>query len=469
MLYLGGFIMARIKKVWHPLFKDYMDMIIKHPNYEGLRIDFKADGSPIWLAPKQTYIGKERIEWAKKKAKMFGIKDEPGVFAKVMLEVHPTKRKVCQTCGKTMSLYYLYPNVSLVNSIKKQFDFDTDSITSLIDIVEDLSIDYSDSEIKKFLETKFGVETEEQESLVSIVWKCENKSRLGNSKMLGPGAMSNFPDRFDGFHSYNRCCRSIEDKGRSSENLRSYTKDRRAYEYWSDGNIHAANQYMGSSFFLGASADHIGPISLGFVHDSLFLRRMPSGDNSSKRDRLLYDDIEEIIAIEEKHHITAISWYSSIIWKHIKDNYKSKKEKIEEYRLLLKTQMNNFMYILWFLLERSPNDAESFLITAFLSSKFEYFKYNYEFGEDGLATKMVERNVTDATRKEVGRFVRIAVRSVFEYNEKENRNTKSNFSKEELERLWKIGDMIMMHETDFEIKGEILSLVNQIQKRLVQE
>ncbi len=26
--------------------------------------------------------------------------------------------------------------------------------------------------------------------------------------MLGPGAMSNAPDRLDGFHSFNRCCRS---------------------------------------------------------------------------------------------------------------------------------------------------------------------------------------------------------------------------------------------------------------------
>lgn len=460
--------MARIEKVWHPLFIDYMDMIIQHPNYKGLKIEYKSDGSPIWLAPKQTSIGKERIQWAKEKAKLLGIKDEPGVFAKVMLELHPTKKKVCQTCGKTLSLYYLYPSVSLVNSIKKRFDYDTDSITSLLDIVEDLSIDTSDSDIKIFLQDKFGVEIEAGESLTSVVWKCERKCRLGSSKMLGPGAMSNFPDRYDGFHSYNRCCRSIEDKGRSSENLRSYTKDRRAYEYWSDGNIHAANQYMGSPFFAGASADHIGPISLGFIHDSLFLRRMPSGDNSSKRDRLLYCDIEEIIAIEEKHQITAISWYSSMIWQYIKVNYKSNPEKIEEYRLLLKTQMNNFMYILWYLLEKCPEDTESFLITEILSSKFEYFKYSYEFGENGIITKKNERNITDSTKKEVGRFVRIAIQSVFEYNEKENRNTKSNFSKVELAVLQKIGNMIMTHEPKERIKSDLLNLIYQIQVRLIQ-
>lgn len=463
--------MTRIEKFWHPLFRDYMNYIIQHQNYKGLKIDYKADGSPIWLAPKQTSIGKERIEWAKEKARLLGIKDEPGVFAKVMFEMHPTKIKVCQTCGKSMSLYYLYPSVSLVNSIKKQFDVDTDSLTSLLDIVEGLSDNYSDYIIKKFLITKIGIKTEpeHEESLSSLVWKCERNCRLGSSKMLGPGAMSNFPDRYDGFHSYNRCCRSIEDKGRSSENLRSYSKDRRAYEYWSDGNIHAANQYMGSTFFKGASADHIGPISLGFIHDSLFLRRMPSGDNSSKRDRLLLTDIQEIIAIEEKHNIPAISWYSSIIWKHIKENYKSSPDKIDGYRLLLKTQINNFMYILLYLLIENPDATKKFLIEEILSTNFVSFKYSYEFGEDGIVTKVEERNITDSTKKEMGRFIRVAIQSVFDYNDKENRNTRVNLSQDELIELKKISEMIMKREANFEIKRKLESLLNKIQIRLIHE
>lgn len=44
--------------------------------------------------------------------------------------------------------------------------------------------------------------------------------------MLGPGAMSNAPDRLDGFHTYDRCCRPTADKGRSKENLASYSTDR---------------------------------------------------------------------------------------------------------------------------------------------------------------------------------------------------------------------------------------------------
>ncbi len=44
---------------------------------------------------------------------------------------------------------------------------------------------------------------------------------------LSPGAMSNAPERLDGFHSFNLCCRSKTDPGRSKENLQSYTTDRR--------------------------------------------------------------------------------------------------------------------------------------------------------------------------------------------------------------------------------------------------
>ena len=56
--------------------------------------------------------------------------------------------------------------------------------------------------------------------------------------------MSNAPDRLDGFH-YNRCCRKKTDKGRSDANLASYSKDRRAFENWSDGNWITANMLMG--------------------------------------------------------------------------------------------------------------------------------------------------------------------------------------------------------------------------------
>ena len=37
--------MAREERMWHPRFIKYMEMIANHPNYKGLRIDRKPDGS----------------------------------------------------------------------------------------------------------------------------------------------------------------------------------------------------------------------------------------------------------------------------------------------------------------------------------------------------------------------------------------------------------------------------------------
>ncbi len=184
-----------------------------------------------------------------------------------------------------MSLYYHYPNANFLKALNRVFDSEFTECDHILDIWEALSKrGISDTRIANFLIEKGSLQISASASREKIVEALEYACRKGDKKCLGPGAMSNFPDRYDGFHTYNRCCRSSQDKGRSKENLKSYTKDRRAYEYWSDGNIHAANQFMGSAFFDGTSADHIGPISLGFIHDPRYLQPMPGGDNSSKRD-----------------------------------------------------------------------------------------------------------------------------------------------------------------------------------------
>ena len=48
-----------------------------------------------------------------------------------------------------------------------------------------------------------------QQALEEKVVRAELRGRLS------PGAMSNPPDRLDGFHTYNLCCRSKQDTGRS--------------------------------------------------------------------------------------------------------------------------------------------------------------------------------------------------------------------------------------------------------------
>ena len=390
--------MSRNLKHYAPEFIEYQEQIIEDKNYRGLPIDRNEDGSLRWVAPKSTVTGKGRLDWADRKIKEYHIEsDKP--YADLMYAIHPTKEKACQTCGRVMSLKYIYLNANLIKTFQKKFDMTFDYCTSIYEAYDETVKQVPENELKLFLIKEFHLDLNIEADRSTILDECERACRIhGTSKLLGPGAMSNFPDRFDGFHSYNRCCRKKEDKGRSDENLRSYTKDRRAYEYWSDGNIHSANGYMGSKYFEGYSADHIGPISLGFVHDSVNLSRMSTSDNSSKRDRLSYDSIQRLIQIENEGY-TIISWYSSEIWDFIKTHLRNNTTLIEHYRLSLKQNISNYMFVLK-QIKDIGKEGESFLITQLLNPKKQYYDYNYEWDEKGHITNITPRKINDANRKE---------------------------------------------------------------------
>lgn len=462
--------MAREEREWHPKFIEYMDFIIQHPNYKGLPITKKSDGSWSWFATKKTQIGKARIAWCENKAKELGFPIEPGVYANVMREIHPTKWKVCQTCGHSMSIYYHYPSANFLKALKKEFGVEYTEVDHIADIWDDLlSRGFSNNKIASFLIKKGELDLNAKTSSKDeVIYELESVCRNKGKKILSPGAMSNFPDRFDGFHTYNRCCRALQDKGRSKENLKSYTKDRRAYEYWSDGNIHAANQFMGSPFFNNISADHIGPISLGFVHDPRYLQPMSGGDNSSKRDRLQLDDIEKIIETEKRTNVYPMSWYSKLIWEYIKKNYSTHKSLISGvYRDALKQNMSNFMYILWYILEHCNQDGEHFLEEALLKPNYDYFQYSYTFNELGEIVSINPRHFTDRNQYETERYKRIAFESVYDYNEKENRNIKAKLIDNEQRMLNKLCQEISSGVPVEQCKKLLIELMEVIQKRII--
>lgn len=440
-------------------------MIVNCPNYKGLPIERKSDGSFIWVAPKTTSVGRARQEWADKKIVELHITGD-GKYAKLMYELHPTKVKVCQICGQEMSINYIYLNPSVVNSIKKTFGQSFDTNTSLYDATKQLLNKHPESQIKSYLIGEFGLSNVGSASLNQIIGMCERKCRIEKtSKKLGPGAMSNFPDRFDGFHSYNRCCRKTEDKGRNSGNMKTYNKDRRAYEYWSDGNVCCANSFMRSDYFEGASADHICPISLGFVHDSHFIRRLSSGDNSSKRDKLQYSSIKDAIEIENKTGICAASWYSKTIWDHLKNNLSDNHLLLSQYHTTFRQNFSDLMYIFGSIIEMPENRGIIFLERSFLEPKMVDFDYDYICDIDGNIVSKTQRRENDANRKEYGRFCRVAIESVKDYNDKSNRNTKPDLNESE-----KVGvkNIIYKIETnDNSALSDLYLLVEQIQKRLL--
>lgn len=423
--------MAREERKWNSRFIAYMKMIVHHPNYKGLPIERKANGSLSWITTAKSKIGEERIEWCLEKADELGLQRRAGVYADAMLAIHPTKWKVCQTCGKSMSLYYHYPNVNFLKSLNREFNVEFTDCDHISDIWDELITQgLQKTRLATFLIKKGNLNLEpttaEKEEIINAL---ELACRKGNKKLLGPGAMSNFPDRYDGFHTYNRCCRASQDKGRSKENLKSYTKDRRAYEYWSDGNIHAANQFMGSIFFDGISADHIGPISLGFIHDPRYLQPMATSDNSAKRDRLQLEDIKTIIETYQRTNVYPMSWYSKLIWEYIVKHYSTHHHLIAgSYRDALKQNMANFMYILWVILEKCPQNGESFLEKTLLAPNYKYFEYSYTFNEKGKIVSKKPRHFTDRNQNETDRYKRIAIESVYDYNDKDNRHINNDLT-----------------------------------------
>jgi len=229
-----------------------------------------------------------------------------------------------------------------------------------------------------------------------------------------------------------------------------------------------ANQFMGSSFFDGTSADHIGPISLGFIHDPRYLQPMLGGDNSAKRDRLQLVDIEKIISTEARTGVYPMSWYSSIIWEHIKSHYKANTNKIAGvYRDALKQNMANFMYILWFIMDSCPDNGEEFLTKAFLEPKYECFNYSYTFNDKGEITSTAPRHFTDRNQYETDRYRRIAVESVYDYNEKDNRHMSPTLTGNEISELKAICRLISSSGYSINTKERLVHLVEHIENRVV--
>lgn len=458
--------MTKSEKTWHPNFVTYMDFIINHPNYKGLPIVKKPDGSWSWIATANSSIGKARKHWCEEKAKELGFPIEPGVYARVMREIHPTKKKVCQICGREMSLYYHYLSANCIKAIKRKFGIEYTEIDHISVVWDDLLDNgYTQCQIAEFFIKYAGLQIPVTSSKDKVINTLESVCRINGKTILSPGAMSNFPDRFDGFHTYNRCCRSTQDKGRSKENLKSYNKDRRAYEYWSDGNIHAANQFMGSKFFEGTTADHVGPISLGFVHDPRYLQPMSGNDNSTKRDRLQVWDIEKILAIQARTHIYPMSWYSKMIWEYIKDNYEAHPEKVPTvYREALKQNMSNFMFVLWIILRECGHIGEDFLVKNLLKPKYKYFEKSYAFNEKGEIIKEIQRHFTERNAHEFDRYIRIAIESVYEFNQKENRNIKNDLTQNEYALLLELCIFMNAGKCDLE---SLNTLMFCIQKRII--
>jgi Alw26I/Eco31I/Esp3I family type II restriction endonuclease len=426
------------RRPWSEAFVVYMQQIVEHPNFKGMPSAIDDDGRIRWNAPSNRPPGKwqdlrdRRLVWWRKKAEELGIEQNGKWISKVVKAIHPLQEKPCQTCGRVMSLNYVYPTKNALKKINAAL-----SEKDKVEYDKFLTI----YEVAQYLEGKLGKEgVEVLEKLFPQLKDVQGK----NSKkiieflaekivpkepkgILSPGSMSNAPDRLDGFHTYNLCCRHRQDTGRSSDNLRTYSDDRRAFEFWCEGDWAAANLLMtlgtegvcpecGQTALM--TADHIGPISLGFTHRPRF-QPMCGSCNSSKGNRLSFRDVKELIHDESLGEIV-ISRQIRSLWNLTKNKIKTNEDANKLSKLL---RINQHYYLI--LLEEVYKLGYPDLLLSFLNPELADEKIEFEGlnGTNFQYKKMNKSKRQDTySESKACRMIRIAFDALDDYASKNKRN-----------------------------------------------
>ena len=416
---------------YNQLFDNYVEMIVSHANYRGLFFERNENGKVNWVVTGKSDKGKKRQAWWDKKCVEHNIPIQSGCYARIARILHPTGKHVCQCCGKETSIFYEYPNKNTTKKLNEILgtkinpDSDKERVEYTIREIVEM---HCDSLVKaRKLAKVLGVP--EPNSIEKLISDIYSELVAKESKKFSPGVMSNSPDRFDGFHSYGLCCRSTKDTGRYPINLATYAQDRRAYEDWSDGNYNLANRLMGEfrkqpemrcpmcNNVAKMSADHIGPISLGFCHSNHFAP-MCSSCNSSKNNRFSKADVDTLIALENKGE-QVVSWHSKYIWDLLKNNISDDAEAQKASSIMAKNHQNvlNILAIIY------KKTGKEFLMR-YLHPEYSKFDYRFEnFDLRHLDRMIVLETPLDSEnkRKNQKRYVRIAFESLDEFLAKDNR------------------------------------------------
>ncbi|HFI0578085.1 TPA: hypothetical protein ACGO28_000429 [Streptococcus suis] len=395
---------------YHPNFISYMEEIIAHPNYRNLPIRFKDDGSPVWGATKtakKDTTSKKREEWADEKARQLGLEASSKKYANTMFAIHPTKKKACQGCGNTMDLHYIYPTQYTISYFEKNFAYQFDRYDSIYDILHKLP--QHETAIQQYLIQKAKLPVEwEQQSIKDVLTEVELLCRTEGKKIFRSGASSHFPERFDGFHSLNLCCRTQKDKLDVKGTTANQHQEQAFYKYWVDGNSCAAKQLMKDyQLFHGQNLQYIGPLNLGFIDDPLNLQATPN--NYRAREGQLYQsDIEKLIELEKETQVSPVSYFLKKIWEFIRNDYYAATPlfTLEGYNQILKQNMSNFTESIRILLstENSASIEQFFSRHYFQPKQETYFPYLYEFHADGSIKSKTAQTLTDALQDEFLHF-----------------------------------------------------------------
>lgn len=403
---------------WHKNFVKYTKFIINHPNYKELPFEYSKEGEIKWVVTGKSKEGLLRRAWWDKKCKENNIKIEPGCYARIAALIHPTKKHVCQICGKSLSIKYVYPNKRLLDYLCKEFDVSLEPYNKdIFEILDDLINKKEDiKKITKILKIKNNINNK------ADLKKYINKEFVDKraKSFLSPGVMSNSPDRLDGFHSDGNCCRHESDKGRHKDNLKRYSQDRRVYENWADGDWKMADRLMACFSYHDLSADHIGPISLGFCHRPKF-QPMKTEKNSAKNNRMTLRDVNILIQ-DELEGEQVVSWHSKYIWDILKKIVKTNEDAIKISNLMRKNL--HHVLIIFSILDEEGFDK---YLKRFLHPEFSFYDYKFiDFNpQDGSYSSFVKiKRIGKNQQNNAKRYVKIAFEELRKYKNIENRKTK---------------------------------------------
>lgn len=343
---------GRGKFVHHPKYIEYQKMIAGHPNYAAMPGALSADGKPVWQvsSSKKTSFGlfyEARRDWWTRKADSLGIPGRDGDndrWTVAARTIHPTGYRPCLICGLEKNIGYFYLSKHGARKICRVVrGFKALAGESIADVARRLGEGLPAIECIRLAEHLFPERSIHINShgFSSATFEL---TRALPSSWLSPGFMGNPPYRFDGLHDYCTACRKGNDPGRADENMRTYAVDRRAFEWWSDGNWALADalyNLAGPGECLlcvpprrikRVSPDHIGPLACGFKHVAFF-RPTCRKCNSAKNRRMSADDVALLIAREKSSGEPAAGWHIQCLWDRLKydadDN--SKAERLSTY------------------------------------------------------------------------------------------------------------------------------------------
>jgi Alw26I/Eco31I/Esp3I family type II restriction endonuclease len=406
-----------LKREWHANFVSYTEFIVSHSNYKGLYFERGKDNKVKWVVTGISDKGKKRRDWWDEQCLRNGINIEAGCYAKIALKIHPTKKHICQICGTALSIEYVYPNKRTLAQINNHFGTSlTPFSKDVFEIIDELLTD-ANSLIKFLAIFKIENQTFSNKNQFKEFIKSNYVDSFAKG-FLSPGAMSNSPDRLDGYHSDGACCRHESDKGRHKSNLQRYGQDRRVYENWADGNWKMADRLMSLFRQHEISADHIGPISLGFCHRPKF-HPLTHSENSAKNNRMSLNDVQVLIEDEKVEQV--VSWHSKFIWDKLKSKVKTDRDAVRLSDLMRK----NLHHVLIILSIIDEAGYGSFLLR-FLNPEYSFFDYKFE-GFDpstGLYKSFETKNLTGKNQQNnIERYRRVAFEKLQEYREVSNRKT----------------------------------------------